>query len=218
MAATTNVLAPPASLRGAALKPGVPCRTAQHESRDPFARRHAPHTRDRAARLRRLRRCTGRPDVSLRRHATRSRRVPRATRHEVGDAQFDQAFTLLGAIGMGVATIVFLALPIVEGWIGIQAFARVGRALVLVLPIQLLGLVPMGRLERALNYRVIAPAELGGYVVFYLVALPLARAGTASGRQWRNTGRNRSSSPGRCSSPRSIGRDCGGIRGSCARW
>jgi hypothetical protein len=53
---------------------------------------------------------------------------------EVSDAQFDQAFTLLGAIGVSVATIVYFALPIVEGWIGIQAFAAVGRALVIVLP------------------------------------------------------------------------------------
>ena len=90
-----------------------------------------------------------------------------ATAKTVSDAEFDQAFTLLGAIGVSVATIVFFALPIVEGWIGIEAFAAVGRALVIVLPIQLLGLVPMGRLERALKYRVIAPAELGGYIVFY---------------------------------------------------
>ena len=99
----------------------------------------------------------------------------------VSDAQFDQAFTLLGVIGVSVATIVFFALPIVEGWIGIGAFAAVGRALVIVLPIQLLGLVPMGRLERALEYRFVAPAELGGYIVFYLVALPLAKLGY---REW----------------------------------
>ena len=100
---------------------------------------------------------------------------------EVSDAQFDQAFTLLGAIGVSVAAIVYFALPIVEGWIGIQAFAAVGRALVIVLPVQLLGLVPLGRLERALKYRIIAPAELGGYIVFYVVALPLAKAGY---REW----------------------------------
>jgi PST family polysaccharide transporter len=99
----------------------------------------------------------------------------------VTDAEFDQAFTLLCAIGVSVAAIVFFALPIVEGWIGIQVFAAVGKALVIVLPVQLLGLVPLGRLERALNYRVIAPAELGGYVAFYVVALPLAKAGY---REW----------------------------------
>jgi O-antigen/teichoic acid export membrane protein len=99
-------------------------------------------------------------------------------RHDaITDAEFDQAFTLLGAIGVTVAAIVYIALPTVETWIGIEAFAPVGRALVVALPIQLLALVPMRRLERALNYRAIAPLELGGYLAFYAVALPLAHSG-----------------------------------------
>ena len=104
-------------------------------------------------------------------------------RHErdVGDVEFDQAFTLLLGSGLIIAGIVFTGLPTVERWIGIETFAPVGQALVLVLPMQLLALVPMGRLERALNYRAIAPVELGGYVIFYAVALPLAHAGR---REW----------------------------------
>ncbi|HEY0777776.1 MAG TPA: oligosaccharide flippase family protein [Gemmatirosa sp.] len=96
---------------------------------------------------------------------------------EVGDKEFDQAFSLLAAVGIAVAFAVYTGLSLVEGWIGIQAFVPVGRALVLVLPVQLLGLVAMGRLERALDYTAVAPAELAGYVMFYAVALPLARAG-----------------------------------------
>lgn len=99
---------------------------------------------------------------------------------DVGDREFDQAFTLLLIIGFALAAIVYTALPIVEGWIGIATYAQVGRVLALVLPVQLLALVPMGRLERALNYKVIAPAELGGYVAFYVVALALAHAGAGA--------------------------------------
>jgi O-antigen/teichoic acid export membrane protein len=99
----------------------------------------------------------------------------------ITDAEFDQAFTLLGAIGVTVAATVYFALPTVEQWIGIEAFAPVGRVLAVALPIQLLALVPMGRLERALNYRAIAPVELGGYLMFYAVALPLAHSGL---REW----------------------------------
>ena len=95
----------------------------------------------------------------------------------ITDAEFDQAFTLLGTIAVTVGAIVYIALPTVESWIGIEAFAPVGRALIVALPIQLLALVPMRRLERALNYRAIAPVELGGYLAFYAVALPLAHSG-----------------------------------------
>jgi PST family polysaccharide transporter len=103
----------------------------------------------------------------------------------LSDAEFDQAFTLLAGIGITVATIAFVALPAVEGWIGIEAFAPVGRALIGALPVQLLALVPLGRLERALNYRAIAPVELGGYLMFYAVALPLAHMGL---REWAPVG------------------------------
>lgn len=96
---------------------------------------------------------------------------------ELDAADFDQAFTLLALIGVVLAVTVFFLLPVVEARIGIASFAEVGRVLIGVLPIQLLGLVPMGRLERALNYKAIAPAELAGYVMFYLVALPLAHSG-----------------------------------------
>jgi PST family polysaccharide transporter len=96
---------------------------------------------------------------------------------KIGNAEFDQAFTLLAVIGVALAAAIFTTLPTVEGWIGIEEFARVGQALIIVLPIQLLALVPMGRMERTLNYRAIASAELGGYIVFYIVALPLARVG-----------------------------------------
>ena len=96
---------------------------------------------------------------------------------ELGDADFDQAFTLMTLIGVAIAGLVFVTLPWVEGWIGIPEFAPVGRVLVAVLPLQLLGLVPMARMERAFNYKAIAPVELAGYLAFYLVALPLARGG-----------------------------------------
>lgn len=96
---------------------------------------------------------------------------------ELRTEEYDQGFTLLLLIGGGLAALVVLSLRTVEGWMHIGTFAPVGRALVLILPLQLLALVPMARLERALDYRQIAPAELTGYVCFYLVALPLAYKG-----------------------------------------
>jgi O-antigen/teichoic acid export membrane protein len=100
---------------------------------------------------------------------------------ELGDKEFNQAFTLLTIIGLSLAALVLVSLPTIEGWIGIRPFAAVGQVLVLVLPLQLLGLVPTARLERAFQYRVIAPIELAGYLTFYLVALPLAWRGW---REW----------------------------------
>ena len=156
-------------------------RAAQCEPGDPSSRCHTADPRDRPTRLWLVHSGIGVQTYLA--AVSQLGLIVFLVRHggAITDAEFDQAFTLLGAIGVSVAAIVYVALPIVEQWIGIEAFAPVGRALVVALPIQLLAMVPMGRLERALNYRAIAPVELGGYLVFYAVALPLAHSGM---REW----------------------------------
>lgn len=91
--------------------------------------------------------------------------------------EYHQAFSLLLLIGGSLSLLVVIGLPAAEGWMHIAEFAPAGRALALVLPLQLVALVPLARLERNLDYRQVAPAELLGYVCFYVVALSLAHRG-----------------------------------------
>lgn len=90
---------------------------------------------------------------------------------------YHQAFSLLlllGSVGAGLA---FVALPLLQHWVHIEAFGPVAMALFAGLPINLVASVPLALLERALDYRKVAIIELSGLIVFYLVALPLAYQG-----------------------------------------
>jgi len=91
---------------------------------------------------------------------------------------YNQAFSLLLLLSLaGTGAAILLALPLLERWVNLEGFGPVATAMFAVLPVQLLGLVPMARLERALDYRRIALIELTGLIIFYLVALPLAYQG-----------------------------------------
>ena len=93
---------------------------------------------------------------------------------------YHQAFSLvllLGAVGAGS---VILALPLLERWLQLVGFKPLAIAVFAVLPIQLLGVVPLARLERALDYRKVALSELSGKIALYAVALPLAYQGLGS--------------------------------------
>jgi O-antigen/teichoic acid export membrane protein len=100
-------------------------------------------------------------------------------RHE-GEPQlqdYHQAFSLLlllGFIGTGSS---FLVLPFLDLWVQIEGFGPVAMAMFAVLPVTLLGLVPLARVERALDYTRLALIELSGQMITYMVALPLAYRG-----------------------------------------
>jgi O-antigen/teichoic acid export membrane protein len=90
---------------------------------------------------------------------------------------YHQAFSLLFLTSLAGAGSAIVALPFLERWIGLEGFGPVATALFASLPVGLLQLVPLARLERALDYRRVAPMELAGQVITYAVALPLAYRG-----------------------------------------
>lgn len=92
----------------------------------------------------------------------------------IQEEDFDQAFTLVVGLGVTVAGLVFYGLPFLLRWIRLEGFAPLAAALFAALPLHLATLVPMAKLERALDYRRVALSELIGQVVYYTLALPLA--------------------------------------------
>lgn len=87
------------------------------------------------------------------------------------------AFTLNLAVGGAVA---LLALPLgslAAAWIGIEGIDRAVAALLGVMPIQLAAQVPLALLQRRMDYRRLAWAELAGHGALYAVAVPAAWAG-----------------------------------------
>lgn len=93
---------------------------------------------------------------------------------------YHQAFTLLLVIGCGALALALLALPLVGRWTRLEGFAPVARGMFAVLPLQLTALAASAKLERALDYRRVAAAELSGYLAFYAAALPLAWGGAGA--------------------------------------
>lgn len=90
---------------------------------------------------------------------------------------YHQAFSLLLLLGLAGAGLAILTLPLIEGWVRLEGLGPVAIALFASLPVNLLQLVPLARLERALDYRRIALIELSGQIATYGVALPLAYQG-----------------------------------------
>ena len=90
---------------------------------------------------------------------------------------YHQAFSLLLLISLTVAGLAFVAVPFLQHWVRLERFGSVAIALFLMLPIEQLRLVPLARLERALDYQKVALIELSGLAIFYPVALPLAYRG-----------------------------------------
>jgi len=90
---------------------------------------------------------------------------------------YHQAFSLLVLLSLAGIGVALLVLPFIEWWVRLEGFGPVAMALFAVLPVHLLGLVPLARLERALNYRRVASIELSGQIALYVVALTLAYRG-----------------------------------------
>lgn len=93
---------------------------------------------------------------------------------ELQDQDYHQAFSLLLVLGLVGATLASLALPLVSRWVQLEGFSLVSVALFAGLPVNLLGLVPLARLERSIDYRRVAMVELSAQITYYLTALPLA--------------------------------------------
>lgn len=96
---------------------------------------------------------------------------------EESDRDYNQAFSLLLVLGILVSLVAFLSLPLLEQLAQYKEISPVIRTMFLGLPFHLIALVPLARLERALNYRQVAITEFIGQIVYYLAALTLAFSG-----------------------------------------
>jgi O-antigen/teichoic acid export membrane protein len=94
--------------------------------------------------------------------------------------EYDDALTLLLILGLVLAGAALLATPWLERWLRLEGFSALARVMIAGLPLSLVAQVPLARLERALDYRRVALVEVGGQLLYYLVALPLAWRGLGS--------------------------------------
>jgi O-antigen/teichoic acid export membrane protein len=90
---------------------------------------------------------------------------------------YHQAFSLLLLVGLAGAALAILAVPFLERWVLLDGFGPIATVLFAGLPTVLLSVVPLARLERALEYRKVALVEVSGQVTIYVVAVPLAYQG-----------------------------------------
>jgi O-antigen/teichoic acid export membrane protein len=97
--------------------------------------------------------------------------------HEDGTADLDQAFSFLLLLGTTNAIVAWLCLPFIEGWLQLDQLGLLGLAFVIGLPLHVVTVVPKARLERLLDYRLVAWIELGAQATFFVVAIPLALLG-----------------------------------------
>lgn len=91
-----------------------------------------------------------------------------------------QAFSLLLVLGTLGAVLAVAALPFIQAWMKLSGFVDIARFLFVSLPLVLVAVVPLARLERALEFKTIAKVELAGQFVFYAVALPFALKGAGA--------------------------------------
>lgn len=96
---------------------------------------------------------------------------------EPSEADLHQASALMLATGLAGAALAVPASRLAAAWIGDPRIAPVLRGLFACLPLQLATLVPSAMLQRRMDYRWLAQAELAGMLGFYGAALPLAVLG-----------------------------------------
>jgi O-antigen/teichoic acid export membrane protein len=92
-------------------------------------------------------------------------------------AVYNQAFTLLLLSGTGIASVMFLASPLLEIWFDDPRFIPPLQALLPALPLSLLSVPAIASLERDLNYRAVVSLGLAGQLLYFTVALGLAVLG-----------------------------------------
>ena len=90
---------------------------------------------------------------------------------ELDRKDYDQAFTLLLLIGLGLMIPAMLIAQFLGDWIGSADVAPIALVMCTLLPLSLCTLVPVAKLERSLKYQAVASIELSGQIVFYVLSL-----------------------------------------------
>lgn len=100
-------------------------------------------------------------------------------RHEGGDdaARYHHAASFLLVAGSAVVVAAALLLPLAETWTRLERLTGPALVLFAAVPVQLLGVGPMAKLERAMDFRSVAAVEFAGQAGFFVTALTLALAG-----------------------------------------
>jgi O-antigen/teichoic acid export membrane protein len=96
---------------------------------------------------------------------------------EIEDHLYHQAFCLLLLLGIAISTVAILSLPLLQRIVRLAGFKTVGLVFFCGLPLSLLAMIPLARLERNLDYRRVATIELVQQVVYLIVAVSLAYKG-----------------------------------------
>jgi len=87
---------------------------------------------------------------------------------------YHQVFSFLLLSGLGLSGLGLLVSPLVVSWMGDSRFLAPLQALLLLLPIMVLPVPALARLERALDYQKVAGLELVGQLLYFALALTLA--------------------------------------------
>ncbi|OPZ74482.1 MAG: Lipopolysaccharide biosynthesis protein WzxC [Firmicutes bacterium ADurb.Bin456] len=90
---------------------------------------------------------------------------------------YRQAFALMLLAGISGLLLGAAALPLLQKWLHSRAFSAPLGVMLLTLPFTAMASPAMARLERELNYRSVAAAELGGQFIYYGIAVVLAYKG-----------------------------------------
>jgi len=95
----------------------------------------------------------------------------------VDDREFSQALAIVFSMGVLGVVVAISSVHFLQMWIGIRDFTAVSSVLLLALPLGLSSSIGVARLERAIDYRSLALADVAAQTSYYLVALPSALLG-----------------------------------------
>jgi O-antigen/teichoic acid export membrane protein len=93
------------------------------------------------------------------------------------EGEYSLALLIVLAIGFVTIPLAVISVRYLEPWTGIPHFAAMTSALLLALPAALCSSITFARLERAIDYRSVAAADLAGQCSYYALALPVAYLG-----------------------------------------
>jgi O-antigen/teichoic acid export membrane protein len=105
------------------------------------------------------------------------------------EGEYSLALLIVLAIGFVTIPLAVISVRYLEPWTGIPHFAAMTSALLLALPAALCSSITFARLERAIDYRSVAAADLAGQCSYYALALPVAYLG---GGVWARVGGRKS--------------------------
>jgi O-antigen/teichoic acid export membrane protein len=96
---------------------------------------------------------------------------------EVDEQAYRVATTLLLASALMLVALLESGLGVITAWVPLPGLAPLLSVLLLSLVPQTLTVAASARLERALDFRRVAMIEVGGQLLYYVVALPLVALG-----------------------------------------